>query len=102
MSQSNNNFATGFFLGSLVGGVVGGILGATLANRRNDNLDSDEFLNGNAPNQLKNSDLDFRADAEIEAARRRLESKIAQLNETIDDVRDQLGTMNKVSSENGE
>jgi len=98
MSQSNNNFATGFFLGSLVGSVLGGILGATLANRRNDTLE-DEILNGNPQNQLKNADLDFRADAEIEAARRRLESKIAQLNETIDDVRDQLGTMNKVSSD---
>lgn len=97
MSQSNNNFATGFFLGSLVGGFVGGILGVTLANRRNDNLDSDEFLNGNTQNQFKNSDLDFRADAEIEVARRSLENKIAQLNETIDDVRDQLGSMNKAS-----
>ncbi|MDJ1181290.1 hypothetical protein PJF56_20720 [Roseofilum sp. BLCC_M91] len=99
MSQSNNNFATGFFLGSLVGSVLGGILGATLATRRNDNLESDELLNGNTQNELKNADLDFRADAEIEAARRRLESKIAQLNETIDDVRNQLGTMNKVSSD---
>ena len=99
MSQPNNNFATGFLLGSIVGSVLGGILGATLANRRNDNLESDELLNGKSQTQLKNPDLDFRADAEIEAARRRLESKIAQLNETIDDVRDQLGGMNKVSSD---
>ncbi|HBQ96943.1 MULTISPECIES: hypothetical protein [unclassified Roseofilum] len=99
MTQSNNNFASGFLLGSIVGSVLGGILGATLANRRNENLESEEILNGNSPNQFQNPNLDVRADAEIEAARRRLETKIAQLNETIDDVRDQLGTMNKVSSD---
>ncbi|MDJ1182519.1 hypothetical protein [Roseofilum casamattae] len=100
MTQSNNNFATGFLLGSICGGIVGGILGTTLISRRSEIADSEESLNGMAPNRaLKNMSVDLRTDEQIEAARRRLEAKIAQLNETIDDVRDQLGSMNSAPSE---
>ncbi len=99
MTQSNNNFATGFLLGSLLGGVLGGILGATLVSRRIENTEPEETLNGIGQNRsLKNSGVDLKTEEQIESARRRLEAKIAQLNETIDEVRDQLGSINDPAS----
>lgn len=99
MSQ-RDGFSSGFFLGTLVGGVVGGIVGALLAARQlgepSDTQDS----------PLKSSTLETKPDkkkrllkapgnhTDMEAARRSLEDKIAQLNEAIDDVRQQLGGVN--------
>lgn len=95
MSQQDN-FLGGFILGAVMGGAVGGVIGVLAASR------------------LPKQKLQAQADAlarrtlkrppekgtpppspqNIEAARRGLEDKIAQLNEAIDDVRQKLGTVN--------
>ncbi|WP_016950865.1 hypothetical protein [Anabaena sp. PCC 7108] len=101
MSQ-RDGFASGFFVGTLVGGVVGGILGAVLASRRDAQLAAEEEIglsDGSIEgNKVTAKRRQMRAAAneglEMETARRSLEDKIAQLNATIDDVRNQLGNVN--------
>lgn len=99
MSQ-RDGFAGGFILGTLVGGVVGGVVGALLTARQL-NPELDEAEQGTATNTLKSratrqkrSLKAGRDGVEMETARRRLEDKIAQLNDAIDDVRQQLGGVN--------
>ncbi len=93
MSQ-RDNFAGGFFLGALVGGVVGGILGAVVASRLSQ---EDDTLVEEEPSDPKaTSSGSHRSDMEL--ARRKLEGKIAQLNDAIDDVRQQLGGVNGVKT----
>ena len=103
MSQKDG-FAGGFLLGTIVGGVVGGVLGAVLATRRDAVLQKEiEANNGSSEasqtltkkGQMKSAASE---DWEMETARRSLEDKIAQLNATIDDVRNQLNNVNGVSS----
>ena len=91
MSQQNN-FGNGFILGSLVGGVVGGLLGTVLATRsEKQDLKKSELQKG--------SEIPLSSEESIELARHGLENKIAQLNLAIDDVRQQLGTVQKNSLE---
>jgi len=98
MSQ-RDGFTSGFFLGTILGGVVGGVVGALLAARQLG--ESPEAVD----TPLKSSTLEPKPDKrkrflkssgnnDMEAARRSLEDKIAQLNEAIDDVRQQLGGVN--------
>lgn len=94
MSQQDN-FSGGFVLGAIVGGVVGGIIGAALTSQRL----AEEGEEGTKPelaDARAKSKRRMRASAEqnIELARRSLEDKIAQLNDAIDDVRQQLGNVN--------
>ena len=102
--NQRDGFASGFLAGTLVGGLVGGVIGALLASqrandesaadvepRRNTSL-SDANNSKSKRRQLKASNS---SDASIEAARRSLEDKIAQLNETIDEVRLTLGDVNR-------
>ena len=108
MSQ-RDGFASGFFAGAIFGSVVGGVIGTLAAQRRNEA----EFAEDEAEQQIagKNSNLDkeskrrqMRGTAttgiEMETARRSLEDKIAQLNATIDEVRDQLGNVNNTGGVN--
>jgi gas vesicle protein len=100
--NQRDGFASGFLAGTIVGGIVGGVLGALLASqranestadvepRRNDSLSEPNNTKGKR-RQLKATD----SSASIEAARRSLEDKIAQLNETIDEVRLTLGDVNR-------
>lgn len=99
MSQ-RDNFSGGFLLGAMFGGIVGGALGAVVASRVL-NLQSEEpLLNesqadprlGNKPKRRSLKSANGKAD--MEGARRGLEDKIAQLNDAIDDVRQQLGGVN--------
>lgn len=93
MSQRDSFFG-GFLLGTVVGGVVGGILGAVVSSRlANDETSSEDFP------KLKNKATRRRSlkpptEQSIETARRGLEDKIAELNEAIDDVRQQLNSTN--------
>lgn len=94
MSQ-RNGFSSGFVIGSIVGGVVGGILGTLLATK-NENKSSTE------DNSLLQAGTEARfssTEESIEAARHSLEDKIAQLNLAIDDVRQQLDSVNSKSVE---
>jgi hypothetical protein len=91
MSQQGN-FVGGFLLGTLVGGALGGVVGA-LATAR--------IQSGQRPKPVVKDDsnlafgeFDDMTEESMEAARLGLEAKIAQLNEAIDDVRQQLGGIN--------
>ncbi len=83
---------TGVVLGAAVGGVLGGLVGVVVGSRlakakAEDRLspkDSVNGLNGTAPHGLDGSK------APVEESRRTLEDQIAQLNDAIDAVRDQL------------
>lgn len=91
MSQQDN-FAGGFITGALFGGVVGGIIGALAASRlKLPEVDSGNRLSGR---EQPLDSFDDATEENMELARRRLEDKIAQLNEAIDDVRQQLGGIN--------
>ena len=98
MSQQDN-FSTGFILGAVLGGVVGGVLGSILVRRLPDDgitVDKNDRLPDVKPTAVKRPlrsapmNPEERASASSETARRSLEDKIAQLNDAIDDVRDQL------------
>ncbi|UBF28776.1 hypothetical protein K9N68_13555 [Kovacikia minuta CCNUW1] len=100
MSQ-RDNFSGGFLLGAVVGGIVGGALGALFASGRlNELASSEEPLLEPEQKEVKAGKVKRRSlkstngQSDIEAARRGLEDKIAQLNEAIDDVRQKLGGVN--------
>lgn len=104
--NEQDNFSGGFLLGTLVGGIVGGFVGAYLVSRQvnQETAEGDPSLPDSAakPLQAKTTQpwrlfkvSNGRPDMEI--ARRNLETKIAQLNEAIDDVRQQLGGVNGAS-----
>ena len=100
MSQ-RDGFSTGFFLGTIVGGIVGGVVGSLLTAKQFTESD-DAALNGiglNSPSvepkpSKRKRLLKASGHTDMETARRSLEDKIAQLNEAIDDVRQQLGGVN--------
>ncbi|MEM6401272.1 MAG: hypothetical protein AAF757_13720 [Cyanobacteria bacterium P01_D01_bin.116] len=103
MSQ-RDGFAGGFLAGAIFGSIVGGVIGTLAAQRR----DAAEFAEDEAEERITgkgNSNFDksgkrkqmrgaSSSGVEMEVARRSLEDKIAQLNATIDEVRDQLGSVN--------
>lgn len=106
MSQQGN-FVGGFLLGTVVGGVVGGIVGVLVTSRLSQpgTTEEDSSISKlDAAERKSNRKRQLRASTEqnIETARRGLEDKIAQLNEAIDDVRQQLGTVNGTAGEGGE
>jgi len=98
MSQQDS-FVGGFLLGAALGGVVGGVLGAVLATRQLANpAEENSLLPADLPTgkagKLKRRSLKAVNGQDIETARRNLEDKIARLNDAIDDVRQQLGSVN--------
>ncbi len=107
MSQ-RDGFASGFFAGAIVGSLVGGVIGTLIAQRRDSaELTEDERErqimgadNSNYEKSAKGRQIQDAASSgvEMEIARRSLEDKIAQLNATIDEVREQLGNVNNNSS----
>lgn len=97
MSQ-RDGFTSGFLAGALFGSLLGGVIGALVAVQRDNDKDDAEksLLNSNLKEAkaLKGRRRQLKAEESIEVARRSLEDKIAQLNTAIDDVRQQLGTVN--------
>ncbi|MGB5631849.1 MAG: hypothetical protein WBM44_18055 [Waterburya sp.] len=93
MSQQNG-FGSGFILGSIIGGVVGGVLGTILTSRNEKQITNQE------DSRLQDgAKISLNSEESIELARHGLEDKIAQLNLAIDDVRQQLGTVQTKSLE---
>ena len=88
MSQQDG-FGSGFVLGSIVGGVIGGVLGTLLASRQENKTIAEDRSLIEAGTQTQ-----FTPEESIEVARHSLEDKIAQLNLAIDDVRQQLDSVN--------
>ncbi|MEN9214339.1 MAG: hypothetical protein Q6J18_02715 [Gloeomargarita sp. DG02_3_bins_56] len=79
MEPRGDGFGKGLVVGTLLGGVIGGVLGVIVANR----------LTGETrPKPVKSS-------GGMGNLRQNLEEKISQLNETIDQVRDQLASVNE-------
>jgi hypothetical protein len=105
MSQ-RDGFGSGFLAGAIVGSVVGGVIGALIGSQRNGELAElgDSQLDANSLEAKKTSAKrrsvrsGENEHTEMETARRSLEDKIAHLNATIDEVRQQLGTVNSGSS----
>ena len=95
MSQKNG-FGNGFILGSIIGGVVGGLLGTVLATRNEQQISESD---GEVLPRQGNSKISFGSEESIELARHGLEDKIAQLNLAIDDVRQQLSSVQVESDE---
>ena len=101
--NQRDGFASGFFAGAIFGSVVGGILGTLVASRRDPELAAEqERQMNNSSIEAKKASVSKRRQmkasesegVEMETARRSLEDKIAQLNATIDEVRQQLGNVN--------
>jgi hypothetical protein len=99
--MSQNNFFGGFVLGTVVGGVVGGIMGTLVSSRMSQPEDADGIKKLDAAAKKKRN-LKAPTEQTIEVARRGLEDKIAQLNDAIDDVRQQLGAVNGSGVEGGD
>ncbi|MEB3163351.1 MAG: hypothetical protein VKK80_09010 [Prochlorothrix sp.] len=110
MSQQDN-FAGGFLLGAIFGGVLGGVLGVTLANRYGrewaeaeleDEILEDGADLGNLPSSRRRIFRDrgqgLGTEADADLARQGLEDKIAQLNEGIDNLRQQLEATHRSSN----
>lgn len=93
MSQQDN-FVGGFLLGTLVGGALGGVVGALAASRIQQAGKPKKSSLPKVERELAFGEFDDTDEDSIEAARLGLEDKIAQLNEAIDDVRQQLGGIN--------
>ncbi|MBD2103203.1 hypothetical protein [Leptolyngbya sp. FACHB-261] len=94
MKERSDGFLAGVALGAAVGGVLGGLIGVVVGSRitkagSEENLiteASSPELNGAAPQPRQVRPR------RVEDPRRGLEDKIAQLNEAIDAVRDQLSS----------
>ncbi|WP_159788692.1 hypothetical protein [Sodalinema gerasimenkoae] len=91
--SNRNGFTGGFLAGAIFGSVVGGVLGSVLASRSSNDSRSDDDNNRRLPDRDSNNSL-LNPEG-MESARRNLEDKIAQLNDTIDDVREQLHVVNR-------
>jgi esterase/lipase len=112
MSQQQDNFSGGFVLGAIVGGVVGGILGVVLATPKAATTPESNVANADELKVAKPRRRPLRGMTEpmtepmteqsMEAARQGLESKIAQLNDAIDDVRQQISSVNGRSESSAE
>lgn len=99
--NQRDGFTGGFIAGTIVGGVVGGVIGALLASGKATDLAIEAEARGNNNLSEENNSKRQRrfrsaanSEQSIEIARRSLEDKIAQLNETIDEVRMTLGQVN--------
>ncbi len=88
--SNREGFTSGFLAGATIGGLLGGILGVVLANRL-----SEESSEERQPEIKGRRRRKVKQEAErIEMARMGLEEKISQLNQAIDDVRQQMGNVN--------
>lgn len=106
--NQRDNFVGGFLLGSCVGALLGSVVGVLLTSKRYEEPLAEEEakpdVNSSETKAIKGKQAQLRASEQvrIETARRSLEDKIAQLNETIDEVRQQLGNVNSNLTGNGD
>ncbi len=102
MSNQGDRFSSGFIAGTIFGGIVGGFVGTWLATKLNE-AETDELTGSDggpaslAKEQLKRIRqrvFNVSDDVTIEEARVGLDDKIAQLNDAIDQARQQLSKVN--------
>ena len=91
MGQQQDNFMGGFLVGTIVGGILGGVTGVLAAARLKSAESDGDDSEGARPISNRR----------VESTRRGLEDKIAQLNSAIDDVRQQLDSV-EVNGDNGD
>ena len=90
--SNKNGFASGLMAGVAVGGLVGGLFGILIGARISDNTDDvAENLLDSQDTEKEKSTKETEA---IEETRQSLEGKIVQLNQAIDEVRQQIGSVN--------
>ncbi|MBW4551908.1 MAG: hypothetical protein KME35_12480 [Aphanocapsa sp. GSE-SYN-MK-11-07L] len=97
MDNRSDRFASGFVAGTIFGSIVGGLFGALLANKLNEPLSEEEAKSEGKPTDgrlKRRSQLKSTPELSMEDARQGLEAKIAQLNDAIDDVRQQISNVN--------
>ena len=92
--SNKDNFASGFILGTVLGGLVGGVLGSLLGSRLYAESPDEENANLPESKPKRNKRASIAGDEGMEIARRSLEDKMAQMNESIDDLRYQLRSVN--------
>lgn len=83
--------------GTVFGSIVGGLLGVFLSSKLNQSLGEEKKGGEGKPMEgkpKKRLSLKSMPELSMEEARQGLETKIAQLNEAIDDVRQQLSNVN--------
>ncbi|NJM76474.1 MAG: hypothetical protein HC852_12635 [Acaryochloridaceae cyanobacterium RU_4_10] len=101
MGNQGDRFSSGFLAGTVFGGIVGGLVGTWLATKLNEtegdeastleegaNLAKEQFK------RLKQRVLNVADEVTVEEARLGLDDKIAQLNDAIDQARQQLSKVN--------
>ncbi|MDJ0556602.1 MAG: hypothetical protein QNJ68_19615 [Microcoleaceae cyanobacterium MO_207.B10] len=89
--SNKDGFTSGLIAGAAVGGLVGGLLGILLGSKLSEENDIEENL---LDEQNTEGQKVTREVAGIEEAHQSLEGKIAQLNQAIDDVRQQIAGVN--------
>ncbi|NEO33351.1 MAG: hypothetical protein F6K36_23585 [Symploca sp. SIO3C6] len=97
--SERDGFTGGFLTGAVVGGLVGGVIGALVSSAGRESEQQEQegsWFNSSLAKAkvVRDRRSQLQAQESIEAARRSLEDKIAQLNTAIDDVRQQLGKVN--------
>lgn len=100
--NQRDGFASGFIAGTIFGSLVGGVIGTLLAAKTaNNEIAADDvdvrrhpISSANIASRARRRQIKPSTEQSIEVARRSLEDKIAQLNETIDEVRLTLGQVN--------
>ncbi|MGB8698623.1 MAG: hypothetical protein WCD18_04335 [Thermosynechococcaceae cyanobacterium] len=107
MSNQSDRFAGGFIAGAIFGSIVGGLVGTWVASRLNEPETEDEpSVEGSRTNpareqlkRIRQRVFQVPEDVTIEETRQGLEDKIAQLNDAIDQARQQLSHVNGTSQD---
>jgi phage tail tape-measure protein len=102
MSNQGDRFTGGFLAGSIFGAVMGGLVGSWLATKlQEQEEDPDSPAEGGPASiakeqlrRIKQRVFNTAEEPTIEEARQGLEDKIAQLNDAIDQARQQLIKVN--------
>ncbi len=89
--SNRDGFASGLIAGAAIGSLVGGLLGILIGAKISDDADVAENLLDSQDTERQKSTKETEA---IEETRQSLEGKIAQLNQAIDEVRQQIGDAN--------
>ena len=103
MSNQNDKFVGGFLAGTIFGSIAGGLVGTWLATKLSDRLvdedDPEGGLSQGPMAKLRRQTFGRSEELTMEDARQGLEERIAQLNDAIDQARQQLSQVNGNSPE---
>ena len=88
--SNKNGFASGLIAGIAFGGLVGGLFGVLIGSRISDDTEAENLLDS----QDTEKQISTKEAEAIEETRQNLEGKIAKLNQVIDEVRQQISSVN--------